>query len=161
MNPALSLDTPRPLKEYAPSTLELLKAIRREGFLGWMTNTWRQQGDLLRVRMGSQYVYHPCIARGGDVVDHRATGDERCFRHLGLAGIDGDGNGESRTAFAAAHKRFDHRQHTRQLFGGRNTLRSRARRFAADVDDIGAFRGHRVRLFDGGAMGKKTSAIGK
>ena len=54
MNTALSIDTPRPLKEYAPSKLELLKAIRREGFLGWMMNTWRQHGDLLRIRMGSQ-----------------------------------------------------------------------------------------------------------
>ncbi|MFY0573532.1 hypothetical protein ACN28S_03435 [Cystobacter fuscus] len=44
MNPALSLDTPRPLKEYAPTTLELLKAIRREGFLGWMTNTGASTG---------------------------------------------------------------------------------------------------------------------
>ncbi|MFY0564357.1 cytochrome P450 [Archangium lansingense] len=62
MNTALSIDTPRPLKEYAPSKLELLKAIRREGFLGWMMNTWRQHGDLLRVRMGSQsfvLVTHP------------------------------------------------------------------------------------------------------
>ncbi|OJH37942.1 cytochrome P450 [Cystobacter ferrugineus] len=62
MNPALAIDTPRPLKEYTPPTLELLKAIRREGFLGWMTNTWRQHGDLLRIRMGAQslvLVTHP------------------------------------------------------------------------------------------------------
>ncbi|WNG14881.1 cytochrome P450 [Cystobacter fuscus] len=62
MNPALAIDPPRRLKEYAPSPLELLMAVRREGFLGWMTNTWRQQGDLFRLRMGKQslvLVAHP------------------------------------------------------------------------------------------------------
>jgi cytochrome P450 len=62
MNTATALHTPRPLPEYAPSTLELLKATRREGFLGWMMKTWRQHGDLFRLRMGSQslvLVTHP------------------------------------------------------------------------------------------------------
>jgi cytochrome P450 len=62
MNPALAIDTPRPLNEYAPTTLEMFKAVRREGFLGWMMNTWRQHGDLLRIRMGAQsfvLVTHP------------------------------------------------------------------------------------------------------
>ena len=54
MSPALAIDTPRSLKEYAPNPLELLMAVRREGFLGWLTNTWRQQGDLFRLRMGTQ-----------------------------------------------------------------------------------------------------------
>ena len=62
MNTAPSTHAPRPLEEYAPTTLELFRAIRREGFLGWMMNTWRQHGDLLRIRMGSRslvLVTHP------------------------------------------------------------------------------------------------------
>src|SRR5688572_25048404 len=62
MTTALSSGTPRALNEYAPSTLELLKTVRREGFLGWMMNVWRQHGDLTRIRMGSQsflLVTHP------------------------------------------------------------------------------------------------------
>ena len=75
MTTARSLDTPRPLTEYAPSTFELLKAIRRDGFLGWMMNTWRQHGDLIRIRMGSQsllLVTHPDHVRHVNV-----TGRER------------------------------------------------------------------------------------
>jgi cytochrome P450 len=62
MTTAPALDTSRTLKEYAPSTLELLKGIRREGFLGWLMSVWRQHGDLTHLRMGSQsfiLVAHP------------------------------------------------------------------------------------------------------
>ncbi len=62
MNTALPLDTPRAPQEYAPSSLEVLKGIRREGFLGWLMSVWRQHGDLVQLRMGSKsllLVAHP------------------------------------------------------------------------------------------------------
>jgi cytochrome P450 len=62
MKTAAAFDTPPALGEYAPTTLELLKTVRREGRLGWMMNVWRQHGDLTRIRMGTKsflLVVHP------------------------------------------------------------------------------------------------------
>ncbi|WP_239576530.1 cytochrome P450 [Archangium primigenium] len=62
MTAARPLEPARALKEYAPSTLEVLTSIRREGFLGWQMKVWREQGDLVRVRMGARefvLVTHP------------------------------------------------------------------------------------------------------
>jgi len=81
MNTAPAIGTPRTLTEYAPSTFEMLTAVRREGFLGWLMNTWRQHGDLLRLRMGAQSVLlvtHP---------DH--------VRHVNVTGRESYDKGES------------------------------------------------------------------
>ncbi|KFA93300.1 cytochrome P450 [Archangium violaceum] len=83
MTTAPSIDPPRTrtLTEYAPSTLELLTATRREGFLGWMMSTWRKHGDLIRLQMGSKtllLVTHP---------DH--------VRHVNVTGREHYDKGES------------------------------------------------------------------
>jgi cytochrome P450 len=78
MTTAVSLDTPSSTGEYAPSALELIKTIKREGNLGWMMNIWRQHGDLTHVRVGSQsffLVVHPEHVRRISVT-HRQNYDK-------------------------------------------------------------------------------------
>ena len=78
MTTAVSLDTPSSSGEYAPSALESIKTIKREGNLGWMMNIWRQHGDLTHVRVGSQsffLVVHPEHVRRISVT-HRQNYDK-------------------------------------------------------------------------------------
>ena len=78
MTTAPSLAAPRSPNEYAPSTFELIKTVRREGSLGWMMNIWRQHGDLTRVRVGAQsffLVVHPEHVRRINVT-HRQSYDK-------------------------------------------------------------------------------------
>ncbi len=78
MNTALSIDTPRTLNEYAPSALETINGVRREGFLGWLMKIWREHGDLVHLRMGARsllLVTHPDHV-GHINVTHRESYDK-------------------------------------------------------------------------------------
>lgn len=47
---------------YAPSTLEVLRTVRRVGFLGFLLKVWREHGDLTRLHLGGEsllLVTHP------------------------------------------------------------------------------------------------------
>lgn len=57
-----SAPKPSALKEYSPSTLEVIATVRREGFLGFLLKVWREHGDLVKVSIGGQsllLVAHP------------------------------------------------------------------------------------------------------
>ena len=72
------------------------------------------------------------VPQGGDVVDHARAGCDRGTHHGGLAGIDRDQD-------ARSGERLDHRQSAPDLLVDRHRVRARPRRFAADIDDVGAF----------------------
>ncbi len=50
------------IAEYSPSLIEVLRTVRREGFLGFLHGVWREHGDLVRLKMGGRtllLVAHP------------------------------------------------------------------------------------------------------
>ena len=74
-----------------------------------------------------------------DIVDHRRARRDRRAHHRRLARVDGDDD-------ALAGKRRDERDHPRELLVLGDRRRARPRRFAADVDDVGAVVLHRPRV---------------
>jgi hypothetical protein len=91
---------------------------------------------------------------GSDVVDHARTRFERFAHELGLARVDRDG-------LPGPRQRLDHRQCSAALFIERDRLRTRPRRFAADVEDIGAFSDERAPMRYRGVRAGVKAAIGE
>ena len=89
-----------------------------------------------------------------DVVDHRCARRDRFAHQLGLSRIDGYRHG-------AAGKLLEHRQHASALLLERDAARARTRRFAADVDEVGAFVHQPARVGERRARGGETAAVGK
>ena len=56
---------------------------------------------------------------------------------------------------------FQHRQHALQLFDLGHGRGARTRGLAADVDDVGAFRGQLAGVLHGGVWLEKQAAVGK
>lgn len=61
-SPAPTAPAPRAPTTYAPSTLDVINTVRREGFLAFLLKVWREQGDLVHLKLGGQsllLVAHP------------------------------------------------------------------------------------------------------
>src|ERR1041385_8640208 len=94
-------------------------------------------------------------AERGDVVDDRSPGIERCACNFGFRRIDGE------RRFGLPRKGFNNWHNARNLFFSRYRLATRTRRFATDVDDVGAFSDHLFGVRHGSVEGEKLSAVAK
>lgn len=59
---ARSKAPPPGIRDYTPSMIEVLRTVRREGFLGFLHKVWCEQGDLVRLSLGGRkllLVSHP------------------------------------------------------------------------------------------------------
>ena len=87
--------------------------------------------------------------QGAHVVDDVGAEVERGTHHRGLAGVH-------RHRHAQRQRMAQHRQHARQLFVGARRARAGARRFAADVEHVGALAHEPVAMRDRITLARRT-----
>ena len=97
------------------------------------------------------------VASGGDVVDERCTGSESRLRDVGPGGVDADRDVRGQAGAQA----LDDAEDAPRLFRRRHRQGPGARRFAADIDDIGALLDHAERVIDRGPWFREPPAVGE
>ena len=91
-------------------------------------------------------------AQGANVVDDVGAEVERRPHDFGLGGVDRDGAAE-------ADRRAQHRQHPRELGLEVDRIGPGAARFAAQVEDVGAFLGERVGAVEAAGVARERIVV--
>ena len=94
-------------------------------------------------------------AETAHIVDDRGAGVDGGACDVRLGRVDRDRDRQPTC------ERAEHRHDPRELFGGRNGVGAGARRFAADVDKIGAVLLHAQRRVDGGFRIEEAGSFGE
>ena len=108
-------------------------------------------GDGARAAGPYDFAHHG-VAQAGDVVDDLRPDSERGLGDGGFHGVDGK---------AEVCEALDHGQDAAQFLCFADGLRAGTRGFAADVDDVRAFRGEAMRVGDRAFHIGELAAVGK
>ena len=104
----------------------------------------------------ADHVEHLRIDSARDVVHDRGSGVQCRGRHVGLPGVDRDGDGRM-----LLDEPLDHRPNAAQLLLRRDGLGARAGRLAADVQDVRTVVDHLGRMRHRGGPIEEPSAVGE
>ena len=105
--------------------------------------------------LGGQGGHIRVEAQGADVIDDGGSGVQGGPGHLGLIGIDGDGDVDF------GGQGFDDRQDPAQFLIQRHGIGKGPGGFAADIQDVGAGHYQGPGLGQGGVRVEKAAAVGK
>ena len=111
--------------------------------------------DESRFGFGNQRHHFAVSSPPGNVVHNRSSRFNPRACNLGLRRVNRNDD------FTPPAQLFDHRNHTAQFFLCGDSFGARSRGFAADIDDVRAFRCHLQTVLHGISHVEEISAVGK